>query len=600
MIKEQLNNLPESSGIYIYRDSFDNILYVGKAKCLKNRIKQYFMSGVTNSKVLALVERIAKLEFIVTPSESDALSLENTLIKKYKPPYNILLKDDKQYCYIKINVKQDFPRLIFTRKIIKDNFTYYGPFTSGGRMLVDCIITAFPLATCKFNFDKLSKNFRPCLNYHIATCPAPCVNNITREEYSKTIKQIQDLLGGKTELASQILTCKMNNASNLMQYEQAQIYKQYLSLLHCFRGGSVVVQNKLVDYDIFSITTNGQNTACNRLLVRGGKVYDSCNYLVVDAGIELEQTLTSFIMSYYNLAQPSKTIITNIPLADQTVLEELLSKKQNKKISVVCPIKKGAKKSLVDMSKANAEEFLQKNQSKEEKKYLASQGAVEQLKLLLNLTKYPTRIECYDISNISGVDKVASQVVFTRGMADTKQYRRFKIRTVEGADDFASMYEVVSRRLAHLNANDVEFGSAPDLIVVDGGLGQLSSANKALQDANQSIELISLAEREEIVYTLTNKQGIKLPRSSYAFKLLVNIRDEAHRYAITYFRQLHNKNGLRSSLENIAGVGKIRQIELIKKFGSVDNISKASLEELSSTPRITKPLAQKIFDYFNR
>ncbi len=593
---QKLKDVPLSSGVYIYRDGEDNILYVGKAKNLRSRVKQYFMPSVTNAKVKALVKRIQNIEYIVTLNEKDAFSLENTLIKKHKPPYNIMLKDDKQYGYIKVSVKEEFPRVLACRKVVKDGYKYFGPYVHSCRRLIEAIGECYPLISCTHDFSK--KNVKPCLAYHIGTCPAPCVKKIDKAQYAHIVQKVLKLLGGSTFEAREILTSKMLKASEGELFERAQEYKDMLLSLSAFEGVGVAVLPKNVDYDVFTITSDGKNAACNFLAVRQGKVLSSKNYTVNDGGLDEPQTLSSFIATFYEDFLPQKKVLVNCEIEDR----EALSLYVEELTGVSCRFSKpmrGEIKKLTDMSYDNAKDFLLKSRDEEQRKYMMTMGAVEMLKEAFNLPRLPIRMECYDISNISGVDKVASQVVFTNGLPDKKQYRRFKIKTVEGADDFASMEEVLSRRLQRLLDKDEHFGAKPDLIVVDGGKGQLSSAQKAFNSKGVvDIPLISLAKREEIVYTLDGNE-VKLAKNSYALKLLTAIRDEAHRYAVSYFRQLHNKNALKSLLNEIKGVGKKRQIELVRHFNNIERISQATEEELAQVKGMNQVTAQNVYKYFN-
>lgn len=593
---QKLKDLPLTSGVYIFRDSGDKILYVGKAKNLHNRVKQYFMPSVTDAKVKALVARVCNLEYIVTLNEIDAFSLENTLIKRHKPPYNIMLKDDKQYGYIKVSVKEEFPRVLACRKVIQDNYKYFGPFMNSCRRLIETIGECYPLISCTYDFS--NKKVKPCLAFHIGTCPAPCVKKIDKESYAQVMQKVLKLLAGSTAEAREILTGKMIKCSEGELFERAQEYKDMLAMLVAFEGGGVAVIPKNVNYDVFSIAGDGKSAACNFLAVRQGKVLSSKNYIVHDGGLDEEQTLSSFILAFYEDFLPQKKVLTNCEIYDSEALSLYIEKLTGVKCVFNKP-SRGELKMLADMSYTNAKDFLIKSKDLEDRKYMMTMGAVEQLKDIFSLPRLPLRMECYDISNISGVDKVASQVVFTQGKPDKKQYRRFKIKTVEGADDFASMEEVLSRRLQRLKDNDEVFGSKPDLIVVDGGKGQLSSAQKAFDAKGVTdIPLISLAKKEEIVYTSQGGE-VKLPRNSYALKLLTAIRDEAHRYAITYFRQLHNKNALKSVLGDIRGVGKKRQVELVRHFNNIERISKATAEEIAQVKGMNLVTAQNIYKYFN-
>ena len=599
-LQTKLKNLPNEPGVYIMYDADGNILYVGKAKILKNRVRQYFHASTNKTeKVLAMLSHVADFRYIITASEADALSLENTLIKKHTPPYNILLKDDKQYPYIKVDLHSDFPKFVSTRKLSKDRCKYFGPLTQGGsKAFLDILSTVFPTITCNYNFKKLPKNFRPCLNYHIGKCCAPCVGKISKQDYRKIVDGAVRFLEGDDDTVKQVLREKMMQASDKMQYEQALTYKRYLQLIEKLNSQQIVVLPKFVNYDMFAVASNGKNCVVNHTMIRGGKVVFSNNIAVSDAGLDEAQTLSSFLAEYCDMVQLSKEWYTNLPLPDAEELQQLVERKTSQRVKILCP-KRQEKKKLVDMSYRNAVEYLTKSQTAIDKKFNTTQGAVLQLKQLLNLKQMPTRVECYDISNVQGVDKVASMVVFTNGQKDASQYRRFKIKTVEGANDFASMKEVLVRRFERMKADDGVLGKTPDLIVVDGGLGQLQYARQAMEECGVEVQIVSLAKREELVYTLQSDQPVYLPRNSYALNLLINVRDESHRFAITYFRKLHNKNSIKSVLQDVDGIGEKRRVELHRKFRSMDNLKNATVEEIASVKGMTRPVAEKLYEFLH-
>lgn len=599
-LQTKLKNLPDNPGVYIMYDVDGNILYVGKAKSLKNRVRQYFhASSNKTEKVLAMLSHVETFEYIITASESDALSLENTLIKKHTPPYNILLKDGKQYPYIKVNLKADFPKFVATRRLAKDGCKYFGPITQGGiKAYMDILGAAFPTISCNFNFDKLPKNFRPCLNYHIGKCPAPCVGNISKADYRAIVNNAVAFLQGDDTVVRQLLTDKMMAASEKMLYEQALTYRKYLQLIDKISQQRIVVLSKFVDYDMFAVASNGKNCVVNHTMIRAGRVVFSDNNAVSDGGLDEAQTLSSFIAEYCQQVKLCGELYTNIALPDQDELSALVTQKSGVKTAICCP-QRGDKRKLVEMSYRNAVEYLTKSQTEIDKRYNTTHGAVLQLKEMLGLKKLPTRVECYDISNVQGVDKVASMVVFTNGQKDASQYRRFKIRTVEGANDFASMHEVLMRRFERMKADDGVFGKTPDLIVVDGGLGQLNYARRAMEESGVQVQLISLAEREELVYMLDSNDPICLPRNSYALNLLVSIRDEAHRFAITYFRKLHNKNSVKSVLQDVGGIGEKRRIALVRKFKSMDALREATLQQLADVDGMNMTVAKKLYKFLH-
>lgn len=599
-LQTKLKNLPNEPGVYIMYDADGNILYVGKAKILKNRVRQYFHASTNKTeKVLAMLSHVADFRYIITASEADALSLENTLIKKHTPPYNILLKDDKQYPYIKVDLHSDFPKFVSTRKLSKDRCKYFGPLTQGGsKAFLDILSTVFPTITCNYNFKKLPKNFRPCLNYHIGKCCAPCVGKISKQDYRKIVDGAVRFLEGDDDTVKQVLREKMMQASDKMQYEQALTYKRYLQLIEKLNSQQIVVLPKFVNYDMFAVASNGKNCVVNHTMIRGGKVVFSNNIAVSDAGLDEAQTLSSFLAEYCDMVQLSKEWYTNLPLPDAEELQQLVERKTSQRVKILCP-KRQEKKKLVDMAYRNAVEYLTKSQTAIDKKFNTTQGAVLQLKQLLDLKQMPTRVECYDISNVQGVDKVASMVVFTNGQKDASQYRRFKIKTVEGANDFASMKEVLVRRFERMKADDGVFGKTPDLIVVDGGLGQLQYARQAMEECGVEVQIVSLAKREELVYTLQSDRPVYLPRNSYALNLLINVRDESHRFAITYFRKLHNKNSIKSVLQDVDGIGEKRRVELHRKFRSMDNLKNATVEEIASVKGMTRPVAEKLYEFLH-
>lgn len=597
-ITTKLKSLPTDSGVYIMLDSDNNILYVGKAKNLKNRVKQYFTaSGDKSDKVLAMLSHVQDFRYIITASEQDALTLENTLIKKHTPPYNILLKDDKQYPYVKIDVTRDYPKIEFTRKLVRDKARYFGPITSGGiKSMATLLGKLFPTITCNHNFDNLKKDFRPCLDRDIGRCCAPCIGAVTKQQYRQIIDDAIEFLSGNTALTRKRLVDQMQICADKEQYEQALALRQNIETLDCIKGSTVTALKRVVDFDGFSIASNGHNSVVCHIMVRGGKVVYSDNFVATDGGIDEQQTLTSFLLEYCKTSNISNDITTNIELADNQVLMQLVSIDVGHSVTIGCA-KRGDKKKICDMAYVNAQEYLIKSQSDIERRYNSTVGAVSQLRQLLNLKALPKRIECYDISNISGVDKVASQVVFVNGGKAADQYRRYRIKTVDGANDFASMKEALVRRLCRLSDN--KFGDRPDLIVVDGGLGQLDYARQALQESGENIEIVSLAKREELVYTLASNVPIELPRNSYALNLLINLRDEAHRFAITYFRQLHGKNAWKSILSEIEGVGDKRQKALQRHFKNIDNITNATIEQLLQVDGINNTVATNIYNYFH-
>ena len=595
----KLNDLPLGPGIYIMLDEQGKVLYVGKAKVLKNRVSQYFhLNNKSHEKVRRLMSHVADFRYIITASEADALYLEDNFVKKHLPPYNIMLKDDKHFPYVRVSVGEDFPRVEVTRKIKKDNARYFGPICGSAKDYTLLIKEVFRVVSCKHDFSKLSKNFRPCLDYHLGRCLAPCVGKISKEEYNEIIEKVIEFLKGNDRYIRETLTNNMAKASENEEYEKAMLFRDRLELLQRTKEKAVTQLNTLFDADAFSIATDGSNTAVNLTCVRNGKVIVCENFAITDVSLNEAQAMSSFLIQYYSSNRlVVDEILVNVLPEGKDALQDMLSAHKGKRTEITLP-SRGAKKNIVALATENVTDYIIKSKSIIERQFLSTVGAVEQLKTLLGLSKLPSRIECYDISNISGVDKVASMVVFIDGQKKQKLYRRFRIKTVDGADDFKSMAEVISRRVERIKTGDSRFGDIPDLIVVDGGLGQLHSAQEIIKESGIGIELISLAKRLEEVFTTRDNVSILLPKESYALKLLINLRDEAHRFAITYFRSLHTKNALKSALCDIDGIGPARQKTLFTYFKTIEQIEKATKEELMSLPGINKKEADNIYNFF--
>ncbi len=595
IIQEKLKLLPETPGVYIMLDEYKNIIYVGKARVLKNRVRQYFHNTPKPEKVMKMVENIRDFNYIITNSEIDALALENNLIKKHKPKYNILLKDDKTYPYIKADLREEFPNFYITRKIKKDGCKYFGPFMGG----INCkdILDTLQLTYCvRLCHTKPTGKKRECLNYHIGRCTAPCAGKVNKENYLEQVKKALSFLDGNYKEAEEVLREKMLSAAENENFELALDYKNKLAMLSKLEAKRITSLNRYVDADIIAYATNNLYSAVNVLVTRKGIMQGGASYALDEAHMSDAEALTSFIIQYYsNHEVPSEIICEEF--CEKELLQNYFKEKFDKTVDITLA-KLGDKSRLLKMAKENAEDFLEKSVDKIKHKDDMTVNACRRLQEILGLKIYPRRMECYDISNISGVDKVGSMVVFIDGEADRNSYRRFKIKTVEGANDFASLQEVLTRRLHKLGTEEEEKFPKPDLIIIDGGKGQLSSV-KEIFDKMQidEIELVSLAKREEEVFTLYRDDSIKIPHRDYALKMLQRIRDEAHRFAITYFRNIHSKRNLQSVLSEIDGIGKVRRIALLEKFGTLDGILYASVEELSSVNGISIDMAKKIKTY---
>ena len=595
VVKEKLKLLPDNPGVYIMLDGYGNVIYVGKARVLKNRVRQYFHSSEKPEKVMKMVENVRDFNYIITDSEIDALALENNLIKKYKPKYNILLKDDKTYPYIKVNMREDFPNFSITRKIKKDGSKYFGPFMGGisCKDILEIVQMTFCVRLCH---TATTGKKRECLNYHIGRCFAPCAGKISKEDYAVRVKNALSFLDGNLTEADVLLKRKMTAAAEDENFELALDYKKKLEMLSKLEAKRITSLNRYIDADIIAYATNGLYSAVNVLVTRKGIMQGGSSFALDEAHLTDGEALTGFIVQYYQHHEvPSEIIVEDF--CEKELLQSYFKDKFDKPIEITLA-KQGDKSKLLKMAHKNAEEYLEKSVDKIKHRDDMTVNACRHLQELLSLKAYPRRMECYDISNISGVDKVGSMVVFIDGEADRSSYRRFKIKTVEGSNDFASLQEVLMRRLDKLGTDEEEKFPKPDLIIIDGGKGQLSAVKEIFDEKNiDGIELISLAKREEEVFTLYSDESVKISHRDYSLKMLQRIRDEAHRFAITYFRNLHSKRNLQSVLSEISGVGKVKRFALLNKFGTVDRIMSASVEELTEVDGISKIIAQNIYNY---
>lgn len=606
LIRQKVKDLPENSGVYIMYSADRQILYVGKARNLKKRVTQYFGSPVGKTdKVLIMVSKIADFEYIITRNEIEALVLENNLIKKHQPPYNILLKDDKSYPFIKINTKQVYPKVEVVRKLKNDGAKYFGPYMQGitSKEIVDLIYSAFPLRSCGIDMSKPPKGHRPCLNYHIGRCKAPCMGYETPEQYAETIAKVVAFLQGNDKSVANILTRKMQEASEQMEYEIALMYKQKLAVLDKLIRRQVTALPKDFDLDVFAIASNGLNVVVSTLFVRAGKLVGSDKQVVDSFSLTEQDSLSNYIMRYYDgVPYIPQEVITSVALEDADVLAEYLGEKKGKKVNVITP-HQGVRKQLVDMAMSNACDYLDKSLSLKERQDNMTVGAMIQLQEFLKLSRMPIRMECYDISHISGTNKVGSMVVFINGQPAKSHYRKFHIKTVEGNNDFESLQEVLRRRISRLldeQEKDESFSSRPDLIIIDGGKGQLSSVMQEVEKAGLSgVEIVGLAKSEEEIFFPGQSQSVLLPRNSYALKLVQRIRDEAHRFAITFHRNERKRTQTKSRLTDIAGVGETKQKRLIQAFRTMDNIRNASVEDLLLVKGMDRPTAIAIYEHFH-
>lgn len=599
-IKQHLKTLPDNPGVYIMKDKYGNVIYVGKAVSLKNRVRQYFQSSKNHSdKVKSMVKNIVSFEYIMTDSELEALILECNLIKKYKPKYNVLLRDDKTYPYIKVTVGEEFPRVMKTRRILKDGAKYFGPYSNVSAVndTLEIIRNIYPIRTCNIDIDKAIKSgMRPCLNYHIKKCIGPCTGRCSKEEYSSMINEIILFLSGKEEKLISTITEKMKFYSSNLMFEEAAKYRDKIESLKDVMEKQKIsnVQNNM-DQDVIAMA-NEESEACVQIFfIRNGKISGRENFML--EGVkdnERSEILSSFIKQFYlNQEYIPKELIVEEEFVDQEIIAEMLSSKRGNTVNVRIP-QKGEKKALVLMVRKNANEYLEKFDDLKKKKYEKSMGALEELRNVLSIENPIVRIEAYDISNIQGVDSIGTMVVYTNGLKDKKEYRRFKIKAVVGPDDYASMSEVIDRRLKH--------GNLPDLILLDGGKGHVNAIQKVLDDNGEDIHLWGMYkdDRHRTKGLVNMEKSIELDRTSGLYRFISGIQEEVHAYSISYHRSLRDKKMTKSLLDDIEGIGPKRKKALLTKYRDVDEIRKASIEELKEIEGITEVIASRILEHLKK
>lgn len=594
---ENINNalavLPDKPGVYLMHDTEGKVIYVGKAVVLKNRVRSYFRNLASHTpKVKAMVAKIADIETIVTSSEVEALILECNLIKKYRPRYNIMLKDDKTYPYLKLTVNEDFPRLYVTRKQSRDGAKYYGPYADAGAMhaTLKLLRSMFPLRTCrKMNTD------RPCLNYHIKRCLAPCAGLVTREEYHNMIRSVSMVLDGRTAELEKDLKRRMYEASENYAFEEAARLRDQLQAVVRLNEQQKAVTNNGGDMDIIGFAKDMTGICIQIFFVRKGKLIGRDNFFLQDEEESMQSVLTAFLKQYYNEATfiPKEVILPVLPeQAEQELIETWLTEKAGRKIELHEP-QRGVKKELLKLAADNAVKLLEERLRKGQLSLKNDVQAAEELQQALGLEHSLERMDCFDISHTQGSETVASMVVFRNGSISKKDYRKYKIVSAEGKpDDFKSMQEVVYRRYK-------DYEDLPSLVVIDGGKGQLSSALEVIRGLGlHDLPVIGLAKREEEIFTEGAKESILLDKDSAALHLIQRIRDEAHRFAITYHRKLRAKRNLVSVLDHVEGIGAKRRQELWKAFKSIEAMKEASVEELAAVESMNYAAAQKLYDFF--
>jgi len=602
-LKDKLKDLPEKSGVYLMKDIEGNVIYVGKAKVLKNRVKSYF-NGSHDSKTAVMVSRVENVDWIITDSENEAFA--------YMPKYNIMLRDDKHYPYIRIDVKSDYPKLTVVRRVKNDGMKYYGPYFSATSMrnTIEAVRKIFPIRSCNLNITAVKGKMRPCLNYDIGRCIAPCKADVSIEEYKSLIDKMCNFLDGNDDNLTNEILERMQDAAKRQEYEEAARYRDILQdITKTLSFQQRVILNKLETFDIIGIARKNTKAIACIMVLRGGKIIGSEN-ISIDVPMDSDENEIAqyFIKSYYSDANaiPLNVLISH-DIEEAQEMEAFLAELRGGPVHIRKP-EKGEKKRLLDMALENATASIDRSIEQDKRRWDRTGGAVVALQNALALKRQPKRIEAFDISNIQGVDSVASMVVFVDGVASKKSYRRFKIKTVEGANDFASMAEVIHRRFKRgleerekgEFGTDNKFSYFPDLVVIDGGKGQLSAARKSMEDLGVGyIETIGLAKREEEVFFPGKSEPAIIAKASPALHLLQRIRDEAHRFAITYHRSLRQKGGLKSELDAIEGIGPARRRALLLAFPTISAIKNATVDELSAVQGMNKKSAQTIYEYYH-
>ncbi|MFZ5612767.1 MAG: excinuclease ABC subunit UvrC [Bacillota bacterium] len=612
-LTDKIKNIPPRPGVYLYKDADGQVIYVGKAVSLKNRVRSYFQAGAKQApKVKAMLRRAVDLDYIVTDSEMEALILENNLIKKHRPKYNVLLKDDKTYPYIKVTVQEEFPRVHITRRVVKDGARYFGPFTHAGAVneTLRLLKKIFPLRTCKQR--EPAPRDRPCLNYHIRRCLGPCCNLVERPAYRETVNEVVLFLEGRQEDLTKRLRQRMEQAAENLEFEKAAELRDQLLAVEKIVERQKVVSTDLVDQDVIAMARGFDEACLTVFFIRGGKLIGREQYFLEGTDtLERGEVMATFVQQFYNQTEvvPAEILLSE-EIGGAPLIAAWLSELRGSKVNIKVP-KRGDKHKLVAMAAQNALLSLEQTQLERQAGRQAVDGALAELMAALGLAEPPRRMECYDISNIQGTETVASMVVFEDGKPAKDQYRRFKIRTVEGSNDFASMKETLSRRLSRareeqaqveggeLAANRAKFTRLPDLIIIDGGKGQLSAAREAmLEQGFAHIPAFGLAKEEELLFAPGRPDPIRLPGESRGLQMLQRLRDEAHRFAVTYHRKLRTRRNLKSVLDEIEGIGAVRRRELYKAYKSLDAIKQASPEELAKVPGMNIKAAEAVYRFF--
>lgn len=615
-LEGELKKLPAKPGVYIMRDEQDTIIYVGKAISLKNRVRQYFQSSRNlTPKIAQMVTKIARFEYIVMDSELEALVLECNLIKEHRPKYNTMLKDDKSYPYIKVTVNEAFPRVLFARNQKKDKAKYFGPYTNAKAVkdIIELLRQIYGTRTCNRNLPKDIGKERPCLYYHIKQCEAPCAGYINEEKYRESVHHVLEFLGGNYTNVSKMLEEKMMKCSENMEFEEAAKYRDLLNSVKHIALKQKASSTSMEDRDILGIARAGDEAVVQVFFIRDGKLIGREHFYLTGVSEESNSAvMTSFVKQFYaGTPYIPREVILKDSLEEEEVIGQWLSTKRGQKVHIIVP-KKGEKEKLIELAEKNASLVLQQDTEKIKREEARTIGAVKHIAGMLDLPMID-RIESFDISNTQGFENVGSMVVYEKGKPKRGDYRKFKIKWKKGADDYASMYEVLTRRFTHGMKEeailkekniDLELGSFtkyPDLIMMDGGKGQVNVALKVMEELNLSIPVCGMVKddnhRTRGLYY--NNEEIPIDRNSEAFKLITRIQDETHRFAIEYHRSLRGKAQIRSVLDDIEGIGETRRKALMKHFGSIEVIKEASEDDLANVNTMNKLAAKKVYDFFH-
>ncbi|MCD7814804.1 MAG: excinuclease ABC subunit UvrC [Lachnospiraceae bacterium] len=615
-IEEELKKLPGRPGVYIMHDARDEIIYVGKAISLKNRVRQYFQTSRNKGpKIEQMVQRICRFEYIVTDSELEALVLESNLIKEHRPKYNTMLKDDKSYPFIKVTVGEDFPRVLFSRNMKKDKSRYFGPFTSAGAVkdTIELIDKIYKLRSCALSLPRDIGKERACLYYHIGQCPAPCQGKISKEEYRKSVEGALEFLNGNYAPVLDMLQGKMEQASEELDFEKAIEYRDLISSVRQVAQRQKITHEDGEDKDVLAMAVDGGDAVVQVFFIRGGKMIGRDHFYLRVAPHDTKAViLSSFIKQYYaGTPFVPRELMLETEIEDHEVVTQWLSEKRGQKVYLRVP-KKGTKEKLVEMAAENASIVLRQDRERIKREEGRTIGAVHEIENLLGIDR-AMRMEAYDISNISGFESVGSMIVYERGKPKRSDYRKFRIRTVQGPDDYASMEEVLTRRFEHgleerkeldekgMGYEMGSFSRFPDLLLMDGGRGQVNVALRVLENLGISVPVCGMVKddfhRTRGIYF----ENVELPIDTHseAFHLVTRIQDEAHRFAIEYHRSLRSKAQVHSLLDEIDGIGPTRRKALMRTFQSLEAIRDASLEELTNAPSMNARCARKVYDYFH-